>query len=378
MNSARKQVVWLYYGEHLNQPFIRLGVETLRSAGYTITVCDVTTNWQKAGEYEHLMRYKPEWLPEKTWLDRRKRDWAVFEMLLRMARWAILRRPEWIVVTMPQVLAPAWLAGKLTGAKLIYYPFELYGEQSTEAPAFWKDVEKLFLKLGLDALVTQNEERARVYVQERGARVTPTIVHNYKRKQTVARTDKLRQVLNLPAERKLVLYEGYIMGGRCLEQLGLAMAHLPASVHLVLIGPGLPWWQATVQPLIAPLGLEGRITLLPAVSSAELLEYISGADVGVMIYDGAVRNNYYCEPGKLSDYVLAGIPMVAPDFPTIGPVLRRYDIGRTFADTSPQAIANAIAEVLVRPIDPWRSALTQAQADLVWETQKSNFLRLFS
>ncbi len=79
--------------------------------------------------------------------------------------------------------------------------------------------------------------------------------------------------------------------------------------------------------------------------------------------------NYLCEPGKLSDYVLAKVPIVAPNFPTIEPVIAEYGVGVCFDGSSPEAIAAAIVRVLEPGRSHWLPALEKAGRRLVWSTQ---------
>jgi glycosyltransferase involved in cell wall biosynthesis len=110
------------------------------------------------------------------------------------------------------------------------------------------------------------------------------------------------------------------------------------------------------------------------VAHESLLSYVADADVGIIIYDDSVLNNYLCEPGKLSDYVLAGVPVVAPRFPTIAPIVERFGIGACFENGSPQAIAAAISQVLSRPREFWRPGLDAARKKLIWSTQAPAFI----
>jgi hypothetical protein len=87
-----------------------------------------------------------------------------------------------------------------------------------------------------------------------------------------------------------------------------------------------------------------------------------------------VRNNVFCEPGKLSDYVNAGIPVVAPNFPTIEPVIKQFNIGSTFDKLEARTIAQSIDEVLRISKDKWKEPLSEAAEKLVWDTQLPNLL----
>jgi glycosyltransferase involved in cell wall biosynthesis len=230
----------------------------------------------------------------------------------------------------------------------------------------------------VDALITQNEQRAKIYLEERGARVKPVIVHNYKRRSLVRRTDQLRQLLQLSAKTRIVLYEGMVTWGRWLENLIQSVVYLPNDTKLVLMGKidnKNDWWEKNVNVLLRQPKISKKVVTAPWVAPNKIMSYVADADVGVIIYDDSCRNNYFCEPGKLSDYVLAGVPVVAPSFPTIGSIIERYEIGAVFNGSEPADIARAIQRVLSTTKENYQQALSVVRKDLVWETQLPNFLK---
>jgi len=411
--DRQKRVVWLYDEDHLNHPFIRLAAESLVDAGYSVSVLDRAV---KPGvtRYRHIaLGLENRWLirlvnrikrlsapstsmtgPNSVPLSSNASDLSVSSpsngfwgaisglygqmlnafFLTSVLLQTIVRRPSIIIASLPNVAAMGWLAAGLWRSRLVYYPFELYGEQYTVVPPLWKRLELFLLSRGIDALITQNEERARIYVEERKAHVAPVIVHNYKARRRVPRSGKLRDLLKLPAECRIVLYEGQLQVGRCLTHLIRSASWLPDDTRLVFMGEKFPWWEQKAEPLLKASKGAGKILVAPRVLHTELLDYVTDADVGVIIYDDTVRNNYYCEPGKLSDYLAAGVPVVVPDFPTIAPVVHRYGIGAAFKSPEPEEIARAIIQVLSVQRRVWQSALERAREELVWETQLPDFL----
>jgi glycosyltransferase involved in cell wall biosynthesis len=375
MGKRRKRIVWLFDGDHLTHPFICLGVETLRAAGHTVSVVDRADEARETPYDRVALKY-----PDPLYADIRfwgRRDRLRANRYLASLFWqTLVRRPSVIIATLPTAAVMGWRAARLLRARLVYYPFELYGEQHYKVSPHWKAQEVALLREGIDALITQNDGRARIYREERGARVAPTIVHNYKpRRADVERSGKLRGLLGLPPERRIVLYEGELTYGRWLAELIESVRHLPEDVALVFLGRKTPWWEENAEPLRNVPGIAGRTYVAPFVPHAELPGYVADADVGVIIYDDQVRNNVNCEPGKLSDYVLANVPVVAPDFPTIAPRVRQHGVGATFAGGTPEEIACAITNALNTPRAVWDAALAKAKEELVWETQAPAFLR---
>ena len=157
-------------------------------------------------------------------------------------------------------------------------------------------------------------------------------------------------------------------------------AHLPTGI--LASSTSGSFWNLKLAPVLEPLlkdpTIAGKVLVAPFIQHENLLEYVADADVGVLIYDSNSRNSLYCEPGKLSDYVFAGVPVAASRLPTLEPVIRRLGIGETFANPTPQEIAQAINKVLSVPKANWKNALEKAREELAWETQVETFLEAVS
>ncbi len=347
-----KHIVWLFDGNHLKHPFIRLGAETLTEHDYKVTVLDKATE-VGALNYNHLVS-----------------DVSITNSLNQILE----LNPNIIIATLPTALFVGSMAKTLINVRLVYYPFELYGEQLSKFSQRWLDTEINLLSEQVDAIITQNDERAKIYSDERHSHIKPAIVHNYKPARRVNKTGKLRSLLGIPEDKRIVLYEGILHVGRALDRLVQAAAYLPDDTIMVFLGELKGGWTTTVKPLLSNPELAKKIVVGPCLKQDDLLEYIADADVGMIIYDPVVRNNIYCEPGKLSDYVFAGVPVAASNLPTLGPVIQDHKIGSTFDSPDPQAIAMAINEVLDLPSDHWTESMQQAQQKFTWETQVPTFI----
>jgi glycosyltransferase involved in cell wall biosynthesis len=282
---------------------------------------------------------------------------------------------EVMIASRPEAAVWACLTAKLRGMRFVYFPFELYGEQITTPNPLVAWLERVMLRHFVDAVLTQNDCRAEVLVKERGSRVTPLLVHNYKPIHSQRRQrGRLRAKHAIPAKTRIVLYEGVIVDGRWLEFVAQSVLHLPEDVVLVLMGQEKMKWRQVHAAEIKQALASGRLILSPPVPHDELLDYVADADVGVIIYDDSVRNNVFCEPGKLSDYISVGVPVVAPNFPTIGPLVQDRGLGLCFDGHSPEAIAATLKAVLDKPKSRWATALRRACSELTWETQAPNLL----
>ena len=373
--QAGQKILWIYYGEHLNHPFIRLASRTLSDAGHFVTVIDLSQN-KDVTSYQHIRLKKPDSITTNSLAKKLLAFSKIGLYFLLLLFKSILVKPEIIIISTPHVAVIAWVLSRLFNARFVYYPFELFGEQTVKvSSAKLKSLEILMLQRWIHALITQNEERAKIYTEERKARIAPVIVHNYKSgNREVENSGRLRKMLKFSKDTKIILYEGYIQDGRWLDILVESLLFLSDDTKLVFIGRmDMMWWDRNIKPLLEQPEISNKLMVVPWINHNEILDYVSDANVGIIIYDDSVRNNIYCEPGKLSDYIFAGVPVVAPSFPTIAPVIEHYKIGSVFKKADPESIAEAIKHVLSIPKEAWTPALESAKNSLTWETQVVNF-----
>lgn len=375
---TNKKIAWLYPGyDHTTNPILIQAIQTLARFGAELTLYDLTFPKSKVSQsqYRHVPISRVSLPLKSSSAIRLPKTISRFGMLAQVVAW----RPHLIIASNPDVALVGWVAKSLTRAPLIYYPYELFGEEFLHQDSVFTRLmltaERFLLKYGVDALITQNPERAKVYSAERWAKVTPTVVYNFKTRNKVSSHGQLKQAVGLESNRRIVLYEGAIQPGRCLENLIKAAKHFPQDAHLVLIGNQGEYFKRVLFPLAQESKIQ-NIHFLPWMPQSKLRSLIADADVGIIIYEDKPRNNLFCAPGKLSDYVHAGIPVAASDLPTLRPIIEQYKIGTCFDSHSPLSIAKAVEQVLQMPASELRPAIEYASQELSWETQEPFLLRL--
>ena len=69
----------------------------------------------------------------------------------------------------------------------------------------------------------------------------------------------------------------------------------------------------------------------------------------ILLYRNDCRNNYYCAPNKLFEYMMMGLPVIAPSFPGIVPVVEGGNTGLCVDPAQPKQIAAAVNELARAP-----------------------------
>lgn len=359
---------------------MRQWIDACHEAGHEVHVVDRTADpidvlYQHAGTLFHRdgIRIGGRFV-RRTAKISRLTGWPV---LLVKALW---NRPDICVVDLPPTLLAGWICKLVFGSRLVYHPYELFGEQSSRPNWFLARIEQWLLGGQVDCLVTQNDMRANFYRNRKGYQGEVVIVSNTKKAplDLMSRHD-LRQVLGVSTGMRLVVYEGALIPGRCLEELVEAFGLIERDdIGLVLVGKLTMWAEEKLVPKLKNFSVKGKVWHINHVPHNEVVPLVRSCDAGVIIYDPQYLNNLYCAPGKLSDYLHAGVPLIVPDFPTLGELVRHQRIGVTFDGTTAKSISKAILEVFSRPREEWTANIARALEVISYDTDLNAFLGALS
>jgi glycosyltransferase involved in cell wall biosynthesis len=276
-------------------------------------------------------------------------------------------------------LFPAVVAAKLRGKPVVYRAHELWSEATPHVPfaAFWRLMERSLVPR-CDYVVTPEDNRSRIYQDELGARRPPMTIRNCPPYRPPVDSSRLHDVLGGRGRRcsTIVLYQGLIDSMRCIEEIAEATPFFDDGIVLVMMGTGYGRWS---NPAAALARFE-RIVVLPPVPYTELVPYTASADLGILLYRNDCRNNYHCAPNKVFEYMMMGLPVIAPDYPGMKALVEGDDVGVCVAPDSPRAIAAAVNRLAVDPGGRARmraNGLRLSKARYNWEQESAPLLQLY-
>jgi len=206
-------------------------------------------------------------------------------------------------------------------APFVYYSLELHVSD------FWRFVMKkstYFKRLRLaeckyhkkaDATIIQSYERANVLFQENGLDISKANVL-YLPVSVIGKTYKekskaLHKILELPHDRKVILYFGMIAKSRHSLELVRVVQNFPEE--WVLVMHGFTEDSATLEK-IKSIDRRNRVYLsLRMVHSDRITEIIASADIGLSLYSGVLQNDILSafSSEKMALYMQCGVPFIA-------------------------------------------------------------------
>ena len=176
---------------------------------------------------------------------------------------------------------------------------------------------------------------------------------------------KLREALKIPANKRILIYQGGIVMGRGVEGLLKAFAAQDDGAHvLVLMGYG------DLMPLAQDYSRKYKnIFVHPAVSPDVILEYTASADIGVAYIDNPSLNDRYCLPNKLFEYIMVGLPVLVNDAPEMKRIIEKHSIGVVLEELSKTSINDALNKLSLRSRKQLSADLLTSSSIYCWENQ---------
>jgi len=237
-------------------------------------------------------------------------------------------------------------AAKKSGARIVYDSHELEAHRNAHYTPLqrrlWTSHERRTIRK-VDEVVTVSEGCAGELQRLYGLQAV-TVVHNMPLFRQDPVSCGLRERFELGQDMRIAVYVGSVTFNRGLEQLLAAVEQLP-QFALITVGR---WREDIRQQLLEKTqsnGMAERFFMHPAVPPTQVPRLISEADVSVLPIQNACLSYYYCMPNKLFESTVAGVPIVASDFPDMRKFIQENNIGVVCDPTNPDAIAQAILEV---------------------------------
>jgi len=364
-------------------------VTTLAKAGYKVTLVKLAPRTDSGQEEDQrIYQQVPSdvTIRQLKLITRRLPRFAMqslkfIEMLFRFIG-VVLRTPcDCVMGFDPPAVLPAYLGARVSGKPVLHFALELYPEQHwVRGKTIWRIISR-FLGPRVNGLVVVDEKRAEYMVGHYRAR-NPVVINNTPSFRLVERTTVLQDTAKSQGSSatKIGLYQGQIEAPRGVEQLIEAGVYLDEGVAIAIIGKAEPDYEMFLRQKIRDLGLEHKIFLLKPVPPAEVWQYTASAHCGLIVHL-PISLNFQLNVGatnKLYEYFMAGIPVLAPNYPGYPELIEGEQVGKCVDPHDPRAIAQAI-HAIVADDEQWenmrRRALQLAKDRFNWEIDGGKFLR---
>jgi glycosyltransferase involved in cell wall biosynthesis len=163
--------------------------------------------------------------------------------------------------------------------------------------------------------------------------------------------------------------------GRCFETLIPAMGRVDAV--LVICGEGN--YLERARELVRRHGLTDKIVFKGAVRPEELKTITRGAFCGITLFDRRGASNYYSLANRFFDYMHAGIPQLAMNYPAYKEINNCHPIAVLLDEPGIGEIADALNELLSNK-ELYRTLSENCQRARLcynWQEEEKMLIRLY-
>lgn len=292
-------------------------------------------------------------------------------------------------------LEAAFRLSRLKKVPLVYDAHEIYlaqyrGQRSRRSPDLnWKGnlvrsiirryvytrralIERLLLRK-VDLFITVNPLIEDYYRRRYRLENTVSILNVPSRSLLDRPSVGLRRKLGIGPDERIVAYHGGLAKSRRVMDLARAAALLPDDIHVLLIGNGDAWddLQSYVQSYP-----RRNLHLLPMIPYENLVSSLHEVDLSVITMYEKSLNHDLCSPNKLFESLLAGTPVLAPDYQFVKMVISETGMGSILSgEGTPENLANSISDFFQnRLLNLPRGFVS----DYIWEHEEKKFLEALS
>lgn len=283
----------------------------------------------------------------------------------------------------------SWVLGALlkavTGARLVFDVHEIYPAEFAESrfppaarPAVAGAVRALMRLLArvTDRIVLAKDSAATDFA---GFEAKTVIVRNY---VPLAYTDCVPERRAAPGPGPLTaIHLGVMCRPRGWPELLAAVAQCSTPSKVVLLG-SFDQDREEFLRQAATLNLAERFELVDWLPFSQAIARVAAADCGLVLFQPGRLNHVHALPHKMFDYMLAGIPIIAPAFALeVARIVTEADCGILVDPANPGDIAAALDRLAADPAERARLGRNGRQAVLSrynWEREADTLLALYA
>jgi glycosyltransferase involved in cell wall biosynthesis len=314
------------------------------------------------------------------------RGWLI---ILKINIWILSHRADVYHAHNLFFLWSSVIMSRLFKAKVVYDAHELHSEAFDKIKIkgliidLFSEFYERFLLPHYSAFIQASDERADFISLKYHIPKPYVINNNVPLVPYNGKTNRIQRECNLPSDSVILFYAGgiYKDGQRRIDVIISALPKLD-NVHLVILGFMHEDIQNRLLEMAEELSVGERIHVLPPCSPEEIYDYAASADIGVIPISGNSVNIRMSALNKISEYLMAGLPIASSSYPNLVSIIQNNPIGpvgATFDISSADSIADTIRSILARRAREHFSenARQLAVTSFNWEAEEQKLLAIY-
>ena len=252
----------------------------------------------------------------------------IFEYYVKFFIHGLRIKSDIIIASDVMMLPIGYMIKKINGAKLVYDMRELWPWTKNSGLRIWKIIDRTLINKA-DEWIVVNDLRKNFIEKEYNTLKEGKILHPYPYLLKNISQGRLRKFLTEKGSTSnfTVLYKGGILPGNNLEILIDAAELFDESISLIILGfnDSKIYLNSLIER--ANKSKKKNVFFHPPVISTEIMSYVAEASVGIVSYSANCINSDLCEPCKLYDFMMQGVPTIVSSVKGTEAIINKYKTG---------------------------------------------------
>jgi len=168
----------------------------------------------------------------------------------------------------------------------------------------------------------------------------------------------------------------------CWELLDAVARARSQDLCIEIVGTFVDGSRANFERRVVELGLSERIHMEDWLPFDQAYQRVLGADIGLILFLPGQKNHNLALPHKMFDYMLAGLPIIAPNFAKeVAEIITEADCGILIDPLNPDEIAQALDHLATDPQERQRLGRNGRRAVLDkynWDAEFEKLLEMYT
>lgn len=198
----------------------------------------------------------------------------------------------------------------------------------------------------------------------------------YDRSYTVIRNlPVLKTLPETPKKERFLLSQGAVNEGRAFEYLIPAMKKIP--YRLVVCGDGN--FMRQLKTLVHDEGVDEKVEIKGMLPPEELWPITTSATLGMGMADGEGIHQFLALPNKFFDYIHAGLPQIAMDFPEYRKINDQFRVAVLIDTLDADRIAKVINKTMEddQLLADMHNNCLRAREEFCWQKEEKKLVSFY-
>ncbi|MCX8020412.1 MAG: glycosyltransferase [Chitinophagaceae bacterium] len=293
------------------------------------------------------------------------------EYNLRLFFYLLFQRMDAVCAIDLDTILPVYFISRIKKIPRIYDAHELFSElkEVVTRPVIqkiWRGIEKRMIPL-FSKGYTVCESLAEEFQKRYG--VHYAVIRNMPWLDEKENPEKYEK-------EKFILYQGAVNEARGFEWIIPAMREIPYP--LVICGDGN--YMSALKKLIFRHNVQDKVILKGMLLPQELKKMTRKAYIGITPAEPTGLNQWLALPNKFFDYIHAGTPQIAMNFPEYRKINEKYGVAVLIDNLLPETLLSAVNKLFddVVLYESLKKNCLKARKELNWQEEQKNLLQFYS